>query len=414
MIDKPDDETIDTNITEEQEPAHTSPPPPKRSKSAFFALFIAFVALFFTAAGIAAGYKHWQRMDAKAEANEAAIAEIQTQLAAKSDKATLDQYKKQLGQTVQQVQRTMDSKLDSMEALQSQTEQFANTVTAQIEQVTRLQAQAQQNAMGSDSHTWQLEEVEFLLKLANHELHLGNNPQAARAALQAADEGLGAIGSVSFLPVRQQIASDLNALEHSKLPDQVAISEKITALMRAIPPLDFTGRAPLSAAVRPEKPPKESERANDNRTVTQSESSVWQQYQQEAKQWLDSTFLITTLDQPIATALTDTSRHSLHQLLQLKVENLRFLALQARDEDYHQQIQLIRDTLTTYYPESVRRPLMRQLDDLDTVNLQTEWPDISASLVQLQQARRAETKNNTLQTSPTQTIEANNNTEEQP
>jgi len=397
MIDKPDDETLDTNTTEEQEPAQTMPPL-KRSKSAFFALFIAFVALFFTAAGIAAGYKHWQRMDAKAEANEVAIAAIQAELAAKSDSATLEQYRAQLDQTVQQVEQTMASKLSNMEALQSQTEQFASTVTAQIDQVTRLQAQAQQNASGSTSHEWQLEEVEFLLKLANHELHLGNNPQAARAALQAADEGLGAIGSVSFLPVRQQIASDLNTLEHSRRPDQIAISQKITALVRAIPPLDFSGRAAESASAPTSAEALSKEAASSNEPPsTHSESSIWHQYQQEARYWLDSTFLITSLDEPITTALTDTTRHSLYQLLQLQAENLRLLAVQERDQDYHQHIQLMRETLTAYYPESVRRPLLRQLDDLDSVDLNMEWPDISGSLTQLQQARRAETASHTPQ-----------------
>ncbi|MEZ5447814.1 MAG: hypothetical protein R3E89_01885 [Thiolinea sp.] len=40
-------------------------------------MFIAFLALFFTAAGIAAGYKHWQRMHERAKSNAAQIRQLQ-------------------------------------------------------------------------------------------------------------------------------------------------------------------------------------------------------------------------------------------------------------------------------------------------------------------------------------------------
>ncbi|WP_308874588.1 hypothetical protein [Thiothrix subterranea] len=89
MIDKPatheaDNDTLHTAV-DAIEPMGSDTtfgnnPPPQKSASARFAVFISILAVSFTAVGIAAGYKHWQRMNDKARDNAAEIATLREQL----------------------------------------------------------------------------------------------------------------------------------------------------------------------------------------------------------------------------------------------------------------------------------------------------------------------------------------------
>ncbi len=386
MIDKLAHSTNDYEPPQEATPPSNVPP---KERGTGFALFIAFTALFFTAAGIAAGYKHWQRMNEKAKNNQAAILQLQQTLARKSDTTTMQSFEKHLEKTLSELKASVATKLQNMESLQNQTEQFANTVTAQVEQVTHLQALAQQAATPNTTQEWKLEEVAFLLKTASYQLHLANNPQAAIAALKSADERLGDIGSISFMPVRQQIGRDLSKLENIQQTDLLGISQIISKLALNLPALDFTGQVvQTSTKSSPSTESNSTPETSSTEDLESKELSIWQQYKQNASDFLGQTFLITELDEPITTTLTTTSRQSLYQLLQLRLENLRLLALQEKDQDYHQQVDLIRTTLQTYYPTSALRPLLAQLDQLDKINISPEQPDISGSLVQLEKARR--------------------------
>lgn len=58
---------------------------PVRTTSGGFTVFIASIALFFTAVGIAAGYKHWQRMHDWVKDNARQVAVLESALARKMD-----------------------------------------------------------------------------------------------------------------------------------------------------------------------------------------------------------------------------------------------------------------------------------------------------------------------------------------
>ncbi|MEN9501894.1 MAG: hypothetical protein RI964_1179 [Pseudomonadota bacterium] len=371
MIDKPEiDETASQLAMEEKQ----------RKSGGRFALFVSLLALFFTAAGIASGYKHWQRMNDKAVANQAAIDDLRQQLQQTANLAAVDKLRVDVENKTALAGQTNDKALQEMARLQNQTRQFADTVASQVEQVTLLQARMQQSVVPASAEEWQVAEVAFLLQLANRELHLEQNPKTAVAALKEADALLAKVGSVNYLPVRQQITRDLTVLEGYAPADITGVSQRITAMMLSLKPLPMVDGGMDEQAVKAATKPG-TETSND---------SAWATYKRKALDVMSDAVVIRQYDKPIKAALDADARVQLFQLLHLRLENLRLLALQQMDVEYQAQLQLIRDTVTAYYPEAQAKPLLDQLVELAKVKLQNAPPDISASLRQLESARHAE------------------------
>ncbi len=358
------------------EPQYLSAVP--KAKGTSFALFIAFLALFFTVIGIATGYKHWQRMNTKANDSQIRIANLDKTLDQKADSHALETLRKEMNQTVDSLSNATSANLQKMAQIHHETRQLAETVTAQVEQVTSLQARLQQTVAPKTDHDWQIEEVAFLLRMANQELHLTATKGAALAALKEADLLLGKLGSVTYLPVRQQLAKDIASLEAFAEPDLIDLSQRINALTLE-----------LSTQLAKSLPSPASSPAKTNEANTTEDHSLWQEYKRKALNTLSEAVIVHQVDQPLANALDTESRQSLHQLILLRLENLRLIALQRQDQSYHQQIALIRDTLQAYYPKDQATALIEPLMQLDQLNLQPTLPDISASLAQLEKARNA-------------------------
>ncbi|MFZ1387386.1 MAG: uroporphyrinogen-III C-methyltransferase [Thiolinea sp.] len=356
---------------------HDATPVPK-AKGVGFALFIAFLALFFTVVGIATGYKHWQRMNNKANNNTNQITALSQTVTQKADASALESLRSQVKQSVYTISAASTADLQKMAQMNNETRQFAETVTAQVEQVTSLQARLQHNIAPKTDHDWQIEEVAFLLRLANQELHLTGVKSASLAAMKEADLLLGKLGSVSYLPVRQQLAKDIATLEAFAEPDLIELSQRINALTVEL-------SAQLANALP--NPTQKSTAPTATDTANQTEDSLWQQYKQKAISTLNEAVVVHQVDQPLASSLDSESRQSLYQLLLLRLENLRLMALQRQDKSYHQQIALIRDTLQAYYPQEQAAGSLATLNSLDELNLQPQLPDISASLKQLEKAR---------------------------
>lgn len=358
-----------------------SKPAKRGSASARFALFIAVLALFFTVVGIAAGYKHWQRMHDKVRTNTSEVAAIKQQLTQAPDDSAIQALRKELTDKANQSQANHTEALQEMARMQNQTRQFADTVASQVEQVTFLQARMQQSAAPATAKEWQVAEVAFLLQMANRELHLVNNAQTAKASLKEADALLATLGSVNYLPVRQQIARDISALEAAPVPDITGASQQIHAMMLALRPLPALSEATAGETIAATDTASNNEFAGN---------SLWADYKRKASEMFNDAVVVRRFDQPLTSALGADARQHLFQLLHLRLETLRLLVLQRDNSGFHAQIALLRETLQSYYPEAQAKPLQEDLDKLDKLDLQPVLPDISASLKQLESARQAD------------------------
>ncbi len=351
-----------------------------------FALFVAMLALFFTAAGIGVGYRHWQRMNDKNIANNEEIAKLRERLGDAANNGEIAGLRKDMAEKLGQASAANSDALKEVARMQNQTRQFADTVASQVEQVTFLQARMQQAVAPASTKEWQVAEIRFLLQTANRALSLEHNPETAKASLKEADSALADLGAVEYLPVRQQITRDMAALDEMAMPDIAGTSQRITAMMLAL--------KPLSAVQGGESEKKSTDASAPHKNWAGQEetggNSLWADYKREALDAFDKAVVIHKLDQPLQDELDADTRQILFQLLHLRLENLRLLLLQQDNAGFHAQLDLIRDTVKAYYPEQQANPLLEALQDLQKLELQPALPDISGSLKQLESARQAE------------------------
>ena len=374
MIDKPEiteEEVQDVDALASERKAVRN----RLSRGVRFALFVSLLALFFTAAGIATGYKHWQRMNDKARSNQADIATIRQQLTQTPNNEALEKMRQAVDEKTNKLEATTAKSLQEMIQLETQTRQFAQTVSSQVEQVTLLQARLQQASAPVTAKDWQVREIEFLLQLAQRELYLAQNAQTALSALKEADKLIAELGLVDYMSVREQLGKDMAALESYAPPDIAGLSQRITNLMVSLKPLP----EPQPSAVKQE--PSSAPPAND---------SVLGDYKRKVVDSLSDVIIIRQLDKPRVVELDEQARQALYQLLQLRLENLRMLALQREEGAYHEQINLLRATITNYYPEERAKAVLLELDALDKHKLRPDLPDISAGLKQLEQVHQAD------------------------
>lgn len=403
MIGKSIDDADESIISDSQQAVKKNKPP--RARGAGFALFIASIALFFTAVGIAAGYKHWQRMHDRAKDNARKIAVLEAALPAKTDNGMLEQLSADMQRRMTDYQTEAAQQLQQMRQMQMQTGQFSRTVTSQVEQVTALQTQLQRQSGNGPDQTWQLAEVSYLLQLASRDFQLLGDRETAEAALRAADQRLSEIGTVSYLPVREQIARDLATLEAMPSVDVAALSEQIDTLSQRLSvhikqrypgaagqfELVKNDRAAQSdsaatATVSNTDPTAEIEAGGTEGTKSKS---VLGGYRQKALDALSQAIVVRKTDQPLASVLDAESQQQIYNLIQLRLENLRLMALQKNNRAYHAQIALLRTTLDEHCSTDQIAGFQMALDELAEVDLQPERPDISGSLRQLKRSRHA-------------------------
>ena len=249
-----------------------------------------------------------------------------------------------------------------------------------------MQARLQLNSKPSTSKDWILSETEFLLRMANRQLHLDNDKKSALAALKAADENLARLGSPHFLPVRQQISKDIVRLEQYNEVDIADLSQQITGMIIGLSPLPANDAAEITEGEQIKLGSDDkTEASNENK-----ENSLWSDVKKQAADAFNQAVIIRKHNQPIQSDLDAESRLQLYRLIQLRLETLRMMALQGLDTEYHQQIKLINKAVSKYYPEKRAETLLKTLQQLDAYNLAPKKPDISASIKQLESALLAE------------------------
>jgi len=336
----------------------------KLNRRTRFTQFLVWIALFFTAAGIAAGYKNWLRIHEKAKAGLAGVESIGSELPSFAKKKQLDQLVEQVNILSKEGSEHLDGALKELRGIQDSTQHLADTVYEQVKNLT-VQQQAVTQSQPVVLKDWSLEEIRFLLQTANQIFNLKQDREGAIKAFNLADKLLIKEASTDLLPLRKQISSDIALLKQYTPADTVALSNKIDTLLEQL--------KPVYKIKQPEVKPKELSEIKAKEEA--SESLV-----NRVKKTLNEAVVVKKFDKPLLEEMDDVTKNSLYQLLSLRLETLRLMLLQGQDENYHKQIGRLKTLLKRYYSPTKYTLYEKSLDELDAVNLAPEIPDVSASL----------------------------------
>lgn len=334
----------------------------ENTKSAKLALFIALVALSFTAIGITAGYKHWLRIHIKTKEALAEITTLKEQLALTANKKMLDDFTETFKNTTNQERERLEQSVTKLEQVSKQANYAASTVNQQIAAFTAKQEQQANNTATTQPAT-QYAYVPFILQSAERQLHFLHDKKGTLALLKIADQMLLEIGAKEHLALRQYIAEDIAAIEQYQPIDLEALSTIISQLEEEITPLmgidtnksDHTS----STAVQP---------------IEQQDSLL-----ASVKRYFKQSIKLQKTDEPPRQLLVESDKKRIDQLIQLRLESLRLMLLQRQDKAYHWQINRLINTLNRYYSPQQATPWVNKLEQLASIRLDTQPPTLTST-----------------------------------
>jgi len=332
-----------------------------------FTQFLAWLALFFTAIGIAAGSKHWFRIDDKTKLALQQIKEIKEEIPTFALQEKQSILEKEIHDNFKDNKAHLDKAMTELRTIQDSTQYIADSVFVQAEELTK-----QQPAIKIQTPTmkdWSLGEVHFLLQTAVQQFELKKDKESALISFKLADNLLLERGDLDLLPVRKKIIEDIAAINQFTEIDVADLSQKIDNLLFEFKPVinevtlanETVEFLPTSANTETNKKGKES-------------------LVNRVKKTLNDAVIIRKLEKPLQEDLDKDSKERLYQLFSLRFETLKIMLLQSDNETYQKQIERIKSLVLEYYPQEKNEIYLKQLIELEQVNLSPELPIIKTSL----------------------------------
>ncbi len=275
---------------------------------------------------------------------------------------------------------TLQSRLGSIES--SQAEQV-NDISRIEQGIADAVAEAQQSivqtieAANTDNRAarreWLLAETEYLLQTANTALQMANDPEAALAALQGADERLQSLADPNLTATREVLSDEIAALVALPRPDIQGIALTLGSLAARVELL------PLLAGAE--------ERYDEAGTGEAPEQPGWRRAVGAFKNALGGMVSVQKDNADIAPLLAPQQRFFLYRNLELQLESARLAALRADNANYSESLNAATRWLNNRF--DVSQPAvgsaLATLDELAQADVAPERPDIAGSLSALRE-----------------------------
>ncbi|MDH5184765.1 MAG: uroporphyrinogen-III C-methyltransferase [Gammaproteobacteria bacterium] len=235
---------------------------------------------------------------------------------------------------------------------------------------------------GKDNMDWLVSESEYLIRVANHRLLLERDVKSALAALKSADSRLFDTQDPYWIPVRNQLAREIAALEAIQVVDVAGLSLRLNTLGEAIVQMPILKPEPTA----PSKLSEPGETKPEARYV----SEVWD----DLSERLGKLISIRSVERPPGPLLELEQAAYLQQNLLFKLEAVRLALLRGEAQLYRDGLMATRGWIESFYDTGspATREVLKHLTALHEVQIRPDLPDLSQSLQALQQTRLKRTK----------------------
>ena len=328
-----------------------APPPPAARPKPRRSWFGFFNFLLILALGGAGGYYWWieqQNLREREAALDALRAEIET-------RASTSQL----------------SRLDGgIASLRSETgalgDRIATLETGQ--EGLRESAEKLYELFGRDRADWQLAEVEYLMRVAQHKLILEDDFAGAALTLQAASDRIGRTGDPGLLPVRVTISEEVAALKTRERPDLVGMTLTLARLARQVRALQpgFAPRAEETGDGLPQVAPPED-------------------WRDRVAAFIDS--LVEVRHESAPPSEIEVQVENVAETLEDNLKLARWAVLDRDARQYSELIDRSLRLLREYYDldNAANHDFLSELQVLQKMQLRPQKPDITGSLRQMQE-----------------------------
>ena len=227
---------------------------------------------------------------------------------------------------------------------------------------------------------WRLAEAQYLLRLANQRVLMEQRPEGALTLLRGADKVLADLDDVSLYSLRQALAQDIAKLEAVPKLDVEGTYLRLAALIeqsRQLPTLSLEQQRQLPDMLKEITPDAVDE------TLKQDIQSAFAR----AMSSLESLVVIQQHDRAVEPLLSPEQGHYLRQNLQLLLEQAQLALLRQQQVIYETSLSRSIELIGRYFDaaNSATQALSQALEQLNTLQVAPQMPNINGSLDKLQQ-----------------------------
>lgn len=282
-----------------------------------------------------------------------------------------------LEQRVQPLQSNLQAISNDWQAGRREIEQQLGAIgdgqAALGERISHLAALIGRSELG-----WTLAEAEYLLRVASESLQLRRDRHTAVAALKSADARLRELADPQLLPVREQLARELNALREVPEVDFDGISLRISDGLQRVETLPVTGSR--------YEPPEQDTKHFDSTRI----AGNWRDLPQVIWSALTELFRFREHEKPVGPMLPSNRIWFLKENLRLQLMAARLALLREDREAYRQALVTAAGWVKEWFDveDQAVTAMADGLEELAAVDIRPELPDISTSLHLLTQLQK--------------------------
>lgn len=320
----------------------------KGSAGRWLALFAVLVILGGLGAGGWFGWQQWSQWQDINQTRQQSLNDLQNQLAQQASQIqTLERELAQVDQTQQGVQGNLEDTQRNLVALAQQVNAESGLQESDVQRL----------------------EIEYLLRTARHLSQLTGDLAQASSLLQQADRMLAEINDIAYLPAREALAQDLQALRNTPMPDVDGIYFELRALEQSARQWQWWPESTISEATP----------GTDNSTT--DSASPW--YERIGNE-LRSLVTVRYRGDLAQARLTPDEFNQVRAQFRLLLQQAQVAALQRNQLLYDSSLEQAQEWLSeagAQVPNLVA--LQAQLDQLRDINIEVVVPEIDRALTTL-------------------------------
>ncbi len=345
----------------------TLPPTPKPSR---WPAVAAVLALLMALGIIGVGHFYWQGMQASfahlRQTVERARLEQQNmveQLEQARQKFIAQQQ--ELQQQEQLLQQQVDAITRQRESLEQGEQRLAQHEDAVRQTLENLHAE-----VGRTGQQWRAAEAAYLVEVARQRLRLERDPDTALQALQSAAERLRETGDPRWLPVRERLSADMQALQDVEKPDRGALGKTLARMLAGIDRLPL--KTPSYQSAKP---------AQTGEPVTDSQRDL-DSLLRDGLSELKSLVRINPPQRAPSLPQGPEDSYAVRQNLRLQLDSARFALLRGDRELYDSSLDTARTWIGTFFKAGAPETslYLEDIAELRAARIHPEYPDIGPTL----------------------------------
>lgn len=231
-------------------------------------------------------------------------------------------------------------------------------------QISHLQLLQQQvNKLHKTQHS----ELLYLVHLANMQLVIGRDQNAALKTLQFALKQV----PPTQVAVSNLLNSDIATLQTAAVIDKNGIFTEIAALNQAIAQLSAI---PVQSLVMPDK------------TAVAKDSKSWREYVIDFFKSLKNLFIIRHVTEPVTPLLNTQLEFAIKQNIYLQLSLSQWALLHGENAVYQTSLQAAVNSVSKYFSLTEdTKPILEKLTALQKINVHPTFPSLNSTLVMLSQ-----------------------------